>query len=125
MNKKIIIAAAGLLVLVLAAIGGWTFSGAGNTICYTQIDNDKIEPGGENGGVVDFKGNMAYYYTLTAYDASGSPTEITFGTSRELRQSAFLQLTTAPVRGVIKWSEISWQDLPAPVQAHYQAPEND
>ena len=96
MNKKIIITDS-LLVLILAAIGGWTFSGAGNTI----------------------------YYTLTAYDASGSPTEITFGTSRELRQSAFLQLTTAPVRGVTQWSEISWQDLPAPVQAHYQAPEND
>ena len=124
MNKKIIITAS-LLVLILAAIGGWTFSGAGNTIYYTQIDNDKIEPGGKNGGVVDLKGDMDYYYTLTAYDASGSPTEITFGTSRELRQSAFLQLTTAPVRGVTQWSEISWQDLPAPVPAHYQAPEND
>lgn len=124
MNKKIIITAS-LLVLVLAAIGGWTFSGAGNTIYYTQIDNDKIEPGGKNGGVVDLKGDMDYYYTLTAYDASGSPTEITFGTSRELRQSAFLQLTTAPVRGVTQWSEILYQDLPAPVQAHYQDPEND
>ena len=31
MNKKIIITAS-LLVLVLAAIGGWTLSGAGNTI---------------------------------------------------------------------------------------------
>ena len=31
MNKKIIITAS-LLVLILAAIGGWTFSGAGNTI---------------------------------------------------------------------------------------------
>lgn len=62
MNKKIIITAS-LLVLVLAAIGGWTFSGAGNTIYYTQIDNDKIEPGGKNGGVVDLKGDMDYYYT--------------------------------------------------------------
>lgn len=125
MNKKILVTAAVVLILGFAGIGIGFFSGLGVAEYYTQIDNDKIEPGDQKGGVINFKGDMDYYYTLTSYRETGEEKTITFGTSRELREGAFIRLTTVPVRGVTQWSEVLYQDLPAPVQAHYNAPENN
>lgn len=74
------------------------------------------------GGVISFKGNLPYSYTLLSYDEKGNEKEITFGTSRELKEGAFIRLTVMPVRGVLDWSEVQYDELPAAVQAHYTAP---
>ena len=74
-----------------------------------------------NGGVIIFKGNLPYSYTLLSYDENGSEKEIIFGTSRELREGAFIRLTVMPVRGVLDWSEVQYDELPAAVQEHYTA----
>ena len=66
---------------------------------------------------------MSYSYTLRAYDENGNDKEITFGTSRELKEKAFLRLTVMPVRGVLEWSEVNYDELPAAVQVKYTAPE--
>lgn len=71
------------------------------------------------------KGNLPYSYTLLSYDEKGSEKEITFGTSRELKEGAFIRLTVMPVRGVLDWSEVQYVELPAVVQTHYAAPAND
>lgn len=42
---------------------------------------------------------MIYKYTLTCYDAEGHSREISFKTSRILKEDAFILLETMPLRG--------------------------
>ena len=125
MDKKVFISIGIAAVLVLGIVLGcnWFFSGAGSTYYYTQIDNTKLSQVSQN-GVVDLSGNggMDHSYTLTSYNENGSEKDITFGVSRELRENAFLRLTVSPIRGVLNWSEVQYDELPPAVQAHYTAP---
>lgn len=119
--KKTVFAGIGAVVVGAGLIGifVWLFWGAGSTYYYTQIENAKREEVNSRGGVIDFEGGMPYSYTLSAYDADGGEREITFGASRELREGAFLRLTVVPLRGVVEWSEIAYDELPAAVQGKY------
>ncbi len=65
---------------------------------------------------------MAFYYTLLSYDENGREKDITFGTSRELKEGAFIRLTVMPIRGVTEWSEVQYEELPEAVQSRYPAP---
>ena len=127
MKKKLKITTGVVAVLLIGLIGfcAWFLSGSGSTEYYAQIDNSKVEQVDTKGGVISFKDNLPYSYTLTAYDEKGGEKEITFGTSRELKEGAFIRLTVMPVRGVLDWSEVQYDELPAAVQAHYSAPAND
>lgn len=122
---KIAIGAAAVLLIGLAGFCAWFLSGSGSTEYYSQIDNSKVEQVDAKGGVISLKGNLPYSYTLLSYDEDGSEKEITFGTSRELRDGAFIRLTFMPIRGVLDWSEVQYDELPAAVQAHYTAPANE
>lgn len=122
---KIIIGVVAVLLIGLVGFCAWFLSGSGSAEYYAQIDNTKVEQVDSNGGVVNFKGNLPYSYTLLSYDENGSEKEITFGTSRELRDGAFICLTVMPVRGVLDWSEVRYDELPAAVQDHYPAPSDD
>lgn len=124
--KKQGLIAAGIAAVVVAAIilcGTFLSSGLGNTYYYTQIDNSRLSQVSPQ-GPIDLSGNggMDHSYTLTSYDEAGGEKDITFGTSRELRESAFLRLTVSPFRGVLNWSEVQYDELPTAVQAHYDAP---
>ena len=119
---KIVIGIAAVLLIALIGFCAWFLSGSGSTEYYAQIDNTKVEQVDTKGGVISFKGNLPYSYTLLSYDENGSEKEITFGTSRELREGAFIRLTVMPVRGVLDWSEVQYDELPAAVQEHYAAP---
>ena len=124
MKKQIKIAIGAAAVLLIGLIGfcTWFLSGSGSTEYYSQIDNSRVEQVDAKGGVISFKGNLPYSYTLTAYDEKGSEKKITFGTSRELKEGAFIRLTFMPVRGVLDWSEVQYDELPPAVQAHYTTP---
>ena len=122
---KIIIGVVAVFLIGLVGFCAWFLSGSGSAEYYAQIDNTKVEQVDSNGGVVNFKGNLPYSYTLLSYDENGSEKEITFGTSRELRDGAFIRLTVMPVRGVLDWSEVQYGELPATVQNHYSAPSDD
>jgi len=122
---KIAIGAAAVLLIGLVGFCAWFLSGSGSTEYYSQIDNSKVEQVDAKGGVISLKGNLPYSYTLLSYDEDGSEKEITFGTSRELRDGAFIRLTFMPIRGVLDWSEVQYDELPAAVQAHYTAPANE
>ena len=127
MKKKVKIVMGTAAVLLIGLIGfcAWFLSGSGSTEYYAQIDNSKVEQVDTKGGVISFKGNLPYSYTLLSYDENGGEKEITFGTSRELREGAFIRLTVMPVRGVLDWSEVQYDELPAAVQNHYSAPLDD
>ena len=127
MKKQAKIATGAAAVLLIGLIGfcAWFLSGAGSAEYYSQIDNSRIEQVDSKGGVINLKGSLPYAYTLLCYDENGSKKEITFGTSRELREGAFIRLTVMPIRGVLDWSEVQYDELPTAVQNHYTAPSDD
>lgn len=120
MKEKVsVVIVAAVFLAVLVCVGGWLLSGTGSADYYTQIDNRRMEEVHSRGGVIDFKGGLPYSYTLLSYDEKGKEKEITFGTSKELREGAFLHLTVKPVRGVLDWAEVSYEELPPAVQKRY------
>lgn len=78
---------------------------------YTKVDNEKVQ-------VLD-SGDMRYEYTLDAYNKSGKAKEVTFKTSRELKDGAYLKLDIMMTRGVKAWKEVEFNDLPLKVQEKY------
>lgn len=121
MKKKILIGI-GVVAFVAICFGTFLLSGAGSTYYYSQIDNTKIEQTESAGGVINFGGSMYYSYTLRCYDEDGNEKDITFGTSRKLKEDAFIRLTVMPLRGVLEWIEVQYDELPAVVQKNYTAP---
>ena len=111
----------GIVAVVLVAVCVFFLSGADSTNYYSQIDNSKIEQVESRGGVIDFSGGMGYSYTLFSYNENGRGKDITFGTSRELKEGAFIRLTVMPIRGVLEWEEVQYDELPATVQDQYTA----
>ena len=122
-KKKTAFVVLAAVVVLLIAAAAFTipslFDGSRTTIYYTQIDNSRVETNDSKGGAIDFKGNLPYSYTLTSYDEK----EITFGTSKELQEGAFISLEVVPVRGVTSWAEVQYEELPEAVQGKYAAPE--
>ena len=123
MKKKIIVGLSVVMVIVIGFICFciWFLSGAGSTYYYSQIDNSKVEQIESKGGVINFSGSMDYSYTLFSYNENGKGKDITFGTSRELKEGAFIRLTVMPIRGVLEWKEVQYEELPAAVQSNYAA----
>ena len=109
-------------MFALACLCMFLLTGAGSACYYSQIDNSRLEQGEARKGVIDLKGGMAFYYTLLSYDENGREKDITFGTSRELKEGAFIRLTGMPIRGVTEWSEVQYEELPEAVQSRYPAP---
>ena len=124
MKKKIIVGLSVVMVIVIGFICFciWFLSGAGSTYYYSQIDNGKIEQVESQGGVIDFSGSMDYSYTLFSYNEDGEGKDITFGTSKELKEGAFICLTIMPIRGVIEWKGVQYNELPTAVQEQYTVP---
>ncbi len=127
MKKKIMIGitAVAIVVIGFACFCIWFLSEAGSTYYYAQIDNSKIEQVNSRGGVIDLHGGLRYSYTLPAYNENGGKKDITFGTSRELKEGAFIRLTVMPVRGVLEWSEVEYDELPLAVQSNCAVPANE
>lgn len=113
---SVLVAAVMVLVIGLSCLSAWFFSEKDAGYYYVQIDNSKLEKVDSRGGVINFNGSMDYSYTLAAYDENGQGTYLTFGASRELREGAYLKLTVKPVRGVVEWSEVAYEELPPAVQ---------
>lgn len=114
--KIVLIAAGALAVLLAAGIGSMGIFYQSTTdnaeSLYSQIDNEQAEPITPHGG-------MNYRYKLLAYTETGAGKELELDTSRVLKNGAYLLVKTAPLRGVISWEEVSFDQLPPPVQIHY------
>ena len=102
---------AALFVLVGAVYQRTTESAAAY---YARIDNSSVTEIPPSGG-------MSYRYVLPAYREDGHRTEMTFDTSRILKEGAYIRLESAPLRGVIGWEEVQYEDLPPAVRAQYEA----
>ena len=123
--KKKILAGVAAVIIGFICFGIWFASGTGSTYYYAQIDNSKIEQAEPRGGVINFSGSLDYSYTLFSYSKNGKGKDITFGTSKELKEGAFVRLTVMRVRGVLEWKEVQYEELPTAVQNHYAAPANE
>lgn len=122
MKRKILAAAAlGAVIVAGLCLASQLFSSG--AYYYTQVDNSRIERVHSSGGVIDLTGGLEYSYTLVAYKENGAAEDISFGMSRELREGAFLRLEVAPVRGVVDWSEVRYDELPEAVRRYYEPPE--
>ena len=80
--------------------------------CYSRIDNSCVEAIAPHGG-------MNYRYTLQVYSQEGDRKELKLDTSRVLKDGAYILIKTAPLRGVIGWEGLTYDQLPAAVQKHY------
>ena len=106
-----------IVVVVVLCIGVALFAGAGSSDYYSQIDNTKISE-------INPEGSMKYAYTLVAYDENGDAKELSFKTASELTEDAFSHLEVAPIRGVVSWEEVQYEELPAIVQSQYTEESN-
>lgn len=79
---------------------------------YTKIDNSKIQK-------ISSTDDMKYQYKLNCYNKNGHKKEITFKTSRELREDAYLMLEVRII-GVHSWKEIQYNELPNKVKENYK-----
>ena len=107
----IIILIVALIILIVGAAVWFGWGGTGAE-WYSQIDNSCVE-------ATDASDDMIYEYTLACFDADGRSRSISFKTSRILRQDAFILLETMPLRGVVSWEEVFWDELPPAVQEKY------
>lgn len=123
MKRKILAAAAALGAVIVAGLCLASQLFSSGTYYYTQVDNSRIERVHSSGGVIDLTGGLEYSYTLVAYKENGAAEDVSFGMSRELREGAFLRLEVAPVRGVVDWSEVRYDELPEAVRRYYEPPE--
>ena len=110
------------VAVAVAIAGWWVLSGNINAAYYTQVDNARTEELESRGGVIDPTGGMSLLYRLPAYDEQGNGREVSFGTERQLREGAYLKVEVEPIRGVVGWEEVSFDELPQEAQAHLDGP---
>lgn len=75
---------------------------------YVQVDNARVQPHEQDAD--------EYEYSLDAYDENGGEHDVEFKTTRQLRDGAYLELKTMPLRGVISWAEVQPDDMPDPAR---------
>ena len=109
----------GVLLVIAIAIGvciWWVVSEIPNGTYYAQVNNTRIEKQEPTGSIIDFTGGMPLAYKLPAFDESDKEKEISFGVERELRDDAYLELQVVPIRGVMEWSEVQFDEMPEKAQ---------
>ena len=109
--KEKIIVIIGIVLVIALCCGAYYMLVYQSSDYYTQIDNTKVEK--------ISKHNMNYEYTLTSYNKNGKSKEITFQTTRELREDAYLKLKVMMTRGVVNWEEVQFDEMPESVQEQY------
>lgn len=109
--KEKIIVIIGIVLVIALCCGAYYMLVYQSSDYYTQIDNTKVEK--------ISKHNMNYEYTLTSYNKNGKSKEITFQTTRELREDAYLKLKVMMTRSVVNWEEVQFDEMTESVQEQY------
>lgn len=109
----VILVVLGVLAAAVLGMGTLYQSSAENVAdYYSRIDNSLAAPINPHGG-------MNYRYTLQAYRADGQGKSLELDTSRILKDGAFIKIQVAPMRGVLGWEEMQYDQLPPAVQDRY------
>lgn len=111
LKEKLVIIIVAIIAIAICGVAFYMFE-FGEDVYYTQIDNTKIEK-------VLSDDDMKYKYTLKCYKENGKGKELTFKTSRELREDAYLKLETRSIGGVHAWEEVQYNELPEKVKVNY------
>lgn len=111
-----------IAVIAIAVVGVATVFATEHNIFtsgsyYTKVDNAHAAENEADKGLVSLKSREPYIYTLPAYSEDGAEIKSEFGTSRELKQDAYLLLEYAPLRGVVSWEEVALEQIPADAAA--------
>lgn len=101
-----------IVILIVAGVIAIYFLEHHENIYYSQIDNTKLER-------IASDDNMKYQYTLDSYQERGTKKKLTFKTSRELKQDAYIKLEVRTL-GVHAWEEVQYEELPEKVQQQYR-----
>lgn len=99
------------IIAIAIVIGAVSFFEGYEEVYYTQIDNTKIDK-------LATSDEMKYQYILDSYNEKGNKKEITFKTSRELKEDAYLLLEIR-MMGVHTWKEVQYNELPDKVKVNY------
>ena len=104
----------GILAVAVLSMGAIYQSTSENAVDdYSRINNDLVVPITPHGG-------MSYRYTLQAYGEDGRSKSLELDTSRVLKDGAFIKIQAVPMRGVIGWEEMQYEELPPAVQGRYE-----
>lgn len=110
--KNFILTIIGIILFFGACIAIYYFSFYENTTYYTLIDNTKVKKVDDT--------DMPYEYKLKSYTEDGKEKNIKFYTVRELKEGAYLKLEYMLLRGVTKWEEVTYEDLPNKLKEIYK-----
>ncbi len=108
MKGKVFAGIAIALVLMVCLVGGLHYWENYDEVFYAKIDNSRIRE-------VSLSEYMKYEYTLDCYNHNGKKRELSFKTSRQLKEGAYISLEVRTT-GVHKWEEVKYNDLPQKVQ---------
>lgn len=108
MKGKAFAVVAFVIILIVCLGGGLYYLQNYNKVYYTKIDNSKIKE-------LSSSDDMKYEYKLDCYNENGTKRKLSFKTSRELREGAYLSLEVRSF-GVHKWEEVEFKDLPKKAQ---------
>ena len=110
LKEKVPMLLAILLAMVVCGLA-YYFLEYHQSVYYTQVNNTKIER-------ISASDDMKFEYTLDCYNEKGKKKEISFKTSRELREDAYLMLELTVI-GVHAWKEVGYEELPEKVKVNY------
>lgn len=102
-----------VIVLGVCVAGGLNYLENYDEVFYAKVDNSKVQE-------LSSDEDMKYEYTLDCYNKNGKSRELDFKTSRQLREGAYISLEVRSL-GVHKWEEVTYDDLPQPVQEKFSA----
>ncbi|MCM1364312.1 MAG: YxeA family protein [Faecalibacterium sp.] len=98
-----------VLALVIGCVaGGFYYLESYDKIYYAKVDNTVVKKLSETD-------ELKYEYTLQCFDKDGKEKKLTFKTTKELREGAYISLEVRSM-GVHKWEEVQLNDLPQKVQ---------
>ena len=109
-KEKIPIIVIGILAIAILGVAFYLMENYEATY-YTKIDNTKIQ-------AISSTDEMKYQYTLDCYDDKGKKKELSFKTSRELKENSYLKLEVRII-GVHRWKEVQEEELPEKVKENY------
>lgn len=111
MKKSILsfIIIVGILLGGLVVFQNVNFNRIGADEFYTQIigEGKKIEKKSDNGEKF-----VNYEYKLTAFDKDGQQQVLTFTSTKQLREKAYLTLFVKDEKGVTSYQEVAKKELP-------------